>query len=60
MYVEERLTTFRDIINRYYYSVITVNVIEFESSQIELEEFVFKMMDYYNGIRISVPPKSLN
>lgn len=57
MYVEERLSTFKELINRYHYSIVTVNISEFESSQSELEEFIFRMMDYYNGIRISIPPK---
>lgn len=57
MYIEERLSIFKELINRYHYSIVTVNVSEFESSQTELEEFIFRMMDYYNGIRISIPPK---
>lgn len=54
IYLEERFEKFKIIINKYYYSVLSVNVTEYESANTELEDFIFKMMDYFNGIRESI------
>lgn len=56
IYIVERFESFKDIVNRFYYSVYTTNLSEYNKAKNELEEFIFRMNDFNNGIRFSVSP----
>lgn len=56
LYIVERFDSFKDIVNRFYYSVYTTNIAEYDKAKNDLEEFIFRMNDYNNGIRYSISP----
>lgn len=53
VFIEENQSKFCEILNRYYSAMYSLNEIEFFKAEEDLEDFVLKMMDYFNGIRYS-------
>lgn len=55
-YMDERLSKFTQILTKFYSCTIRNEPEKFSEVEEELQDFIFNMMDYYNGIRISVAP----
>lgn len=53
-YVEERLPKFTDILTRYYTATYRNDIETYNQVKEELQEFILHMMDFYNGIRVSI------
>ena len=53
-YIEDRLIRFKSMITRFYTHAYRFEVEEFNKTEEELQDFIFNMMDYYNGIRVTV------
>lgn len=53
-YLDERLSKFKLILNRFYLFTIRYDLDNYLKAEEELQEFIFNMMDFYNGIRNSV------
>lgn len=56
-YLEERLSKFTEILTRFYAYTYRHEVDKYMKAEEDLQEFIFNMMDFYNGIRFSVVDK---
>ncbi len=59
-YIEERLSKFKEILTRFYTYSYRYEIDNYNKAEEDLQEFILNMMDYYNGIRISVVEKKNN
>ena len=56
-YIDDRLSKFKSLITNFYFHAYRNEIDEFNKTEEELQEFIFNMMDYFNGIRVTISDK---
>lgn len=56
-YVEERLGKFKLLLTNFYMYTYRYDIENYKRAEEELQEFILNMMDYYNGIRVTIAEK---